>query len=45
MSKTRVVDLHKEAYDVYIGRGSKWGNPDGKRVIPQRGEKAHGQTA
>lgn len=27
MSGTRVVNLHKEAYDVYIGRGSKWGNP------------------
>jgi len=23
---TRVVDLRKEGYDVYIGRGSKWGN-------------------
>lgn len=25
--KTRVVNLRKEPYDVYIGRGSKWGNP------------------
>jgi len=25
--KTRVVNLRKEKYDVYIGRGSKWGNP------------------
>lgn len=25
--KTRVVHCKKEAYDVYIGRGSKWGNP------------------
>lgn len=24
---TRVVNLNKEPYDVYIGRGSKWGNP------------------
>jgi hypothetical protein len=25
--KTRVVNLRNEPYDVYIGRGSKWGNP------------------
>lgn len=24
---TRVINLYKEPYDVYIGRGSKWGNP------------------
>jgi hypothetical protein len=24
---TRVVNLKDEDYDVYIGRGSKWGNP------------------
>ena len=24
---TSVVNLNKEPYDVYIGRGSKWGNP------------------
>lgn len=24
---TTVVNLRKSAYDVYIGRGSKWGNP------------------
>lgn len=24
---TRVVNINKEPYDVYIGRGSKWGNP------------------
>jgi len=24
---TRVVNINKESYDVYIGRGSKWGNP------------------
>ena len=33
----RVVNLKKEQYDVYIGRGSKWGNPfkigkDGNRI-------------
>jgi len=22
----KVVNLHKDSYDVYIGRGSKWGN-------------------
>lgn len=25
--QTVVVNLHKSRYDVYIGRGSKWGNP------------------
>jgi hypothetical protein len=25
--KTSVVNLKKEPYDVYVGRGSKWGNP------------------
>ena len=25
--KTRVVNLRKEKFDVFIGRGSKWGNP------------------
>ena len=24
---TKVVNLYKEPYDVYIGRGSTWGNP------------------
>jgi len=24
---TRAVNLRKEAYDVFCGRGSKWGNP------------------
>lgn len=24
---TRVVNIKTDAYDVYIGRGSKWGNP------------------
>lgn len=27
MTETRVVHCRKEPYDVYIGRGSKWGNP------------------
>lgn len=27
MPETRVVNLRKEKYDVYIGRPSKWGNP------------------
>jgi len=27
MSNTSVVNLKKDSYDVYIGRGSKWGNP------------------
>lgn len=35
--KTKVVHCKKEFYDVYIGRGSKWGNPyiigkDGTRL-------------
>lgn len=25
--QTKVVNKHYEKYDVYIGRGSKWGNP------------------
>lgn len=25
--KTRVVNRRKEPFDVYIGRGSRWGNP------------------
>ena len=24
---TKVVNKYKHVYDVYIGRGSKWGNP------------------
>lgn len=36
MDKTQVVHCKKDSYDVYIGRGSKWGNPyiigrDGRR--------------
>ncbi len=27
MPETKVVHCKKEAYDVYIGRPSKWGNP------------------
>lgn len=27
MKKTRVVNIKDEPYDVYIGRGTKWGNP------------------
>ena len=26
-NECRVVNLRSESYDVYIGRGSKWGNP------------------
>lgn len=25
--KTRIVNIRKEGHDIYIGRGSKWGNP------------------
>ncbi len=27
MGNTRAVNKHKDRFDVYIGRGSKWGNP------------------
>jgi hypothetical protein len=27
LQDTTVVNKHREAYDVYIGRGSIWGNP------------------
>lgn len=27
MKQTKVVNKYKDRYDVYIGRGSKWGNP------------------
>lgn len=27
MPVTRVVNRHKEPFDVYIGRGTVWGNP------------------
>jgi hypothetical protein len=34
---TKVVNYKKDKYDIYIGRGSKWGNPfkigpDGSRM-------------
>lgn len=36
--KTKVVHCKKDPYDIYIGRGSKWGNPfcigkDGDRTL------------
>ena len=34
--ETRVVNKYKEEYDVYIGRGTKWGNP---YVIGQHGSR------
>ena len=27
MLETKVVNRHFEEYDIYIGRGTKWGNP------------------
>lgn len=33
---TRVVNLYKEPHTVYIGRGSKWGNPF---VIGKNGDR------
>lgn len=33
---TRVVNKYKEPFDIYIGRGSKWGNP---YVIGQDGTR------
>ena len=36
MIKSKVVNLRKEKYDVYIGRGSKWGN---KFVIGKDGDR------
>lgn len=27
MKETKVVNKYRHKYDVYIGRGSKWGNP------------------
>jgi len=33
---TKVVNLRKERYDVYIGRGSKWGN---KFLIGRDGDR------
>ena len=36
MQKCKVVNLRKEKYDLYIGRGSKWGN---KFVIGKDGDR------
>lgn len=45
--KTKVVNLNDEPYEVYIGRGSKWGNPFthvtnkttlAKYIVPTRDE-------
>jgi len=27
LTKTRVVNIRDESYDIYIGRGTIWGNP------------------
>ena len=35
---TRVVNKYKDSYDVYIGRGSKWGNPFKIGVDGTRGD-------
>ena len=41
MKRTRIVNMRDSNYDVYIGRGSKWGNPfklgqDGTREVVVR---------
>jgi hypothetical protein len=36
MTLTRIVNLRKERFEVYIGRGSKWGNPF---VIGKHGDR------
>lgn len=45
VSSTRAVNKYREEYDVYIGRGSKWGNPFSHKqgtkaeyVVPTRDE-------
>ena len=38
MAKTVVVNLRKEDYDEYIGRGSIWGNPF---IIGEHGNREH----
>lgn len=43
MPATRVVNLRRDAYDVYIGRGSIWGNP--YTHLPLSGTKANTQVA
>ena len=40
--ETRVVNKYKEPYDVYIGRGSIWGNPYTHREL--EGTKAQFKT-
>jgi hypothetical protein len=42
MSETKVVHCKKDKYDVYIGRGSKWGNP--YRLFPAMGDDAKRRT-
>lgn len=37
MQETKVVNRRVEKFDVYIGRGSKWGNPF---VIGENGSRA-----
>lgn len=37
MSGVRVVHCKKEPFDVYIGRGSKWGNPF---IVGKHGDRA-----
>jgi len=51
MKKTTVVNKNDDPYDIYIGRGSKWGNPfhvgrDGTReeVIDLFEKYARGKT-
>jgi hypothetical protein len=36
--KRKIVHCQRESYDVYIGRGSKWGNPYKIGVDGTRGE-------
>ena len=36
--KTKVVNKKTSSFDVYIGRGSKWGNPFRMKSENQRGE-------
>ena len=36
--KTKVVNKKTSSFDVYIGRGSKWGNPFRMESENQRGE-------
>ena len=36
--KRKIVHCQRESYDVYIGRGSKWGNPYRIGVDGTRGE-------